>query len=67
MNSQFQMPSSRYVLPSFIEQSAYGTKETNPYAKLFEERIVFLGSQVDDVSANDIMAQLLVPVSYTHL
>lgn len=55
-----QMPQSRYVLPSFIEQSAYGTKETNPYAKLFEERIIFLGTQVDDTSANDIMAQLLV-------
>ena len=38
--SNFQMPSSRYVLPSFIEQSAQGTKETNPYSKLFEERII---------------------------
>lgn len=60
MTNGFQMPQSRYVLPSFIEQSAYGTKETNPYAKLFEERIIFLGTQVDDTSANDIMAQLLV-------
>lgn len=58
--NQSQMPSSRYVLPSFIEQSAQGTKETNPYSKLFEERIIFLGTQVDDTSANDIMAQLLV-------
>ncbi|WP_279192634.1 ATP-dependent Clp protease proteolytic subunit [Corynebacterium stationis] len=58
--SNIQMPSSRYVLPSFIEQSAQGTKETNPYSKLFEERIIFLGTQVDDTSANDIMAQLLV-------
>ncbi len=56
----FQMPNSRYVLPSFIEQSSFGTKETNPYSKLFEERIIFLGTQVDDTSANDIMAQLLV-------
>ncbi|HZK31926.1 MAG TPA: ATP-dependent Clp protease proteolytic subunit [Corynebacterium sp.] len=55
-----RMPESRYVLPSFIEQSSYGTKETNPYSKLFEERIIFLGTQVDDTSANDIMAQLLV-------
>ena len=35
-------------------------KESNPYNKLFEERIIFLGVQVDDASANDIMAQLLV-------
>ena len=55
-----RMPESRYVLPSFVEQSSYGTKETNPYSKLFEERIIFLGTQVDDTSANDIMAQLLV-------
>lgn len=55
-----QLPESRYVLPSFVEQSAYGVKESNPYNKLFEERIIFLGTQVDDASANDIMAQLLV-------
>lgn len=56
----FQMPSARYIVPSFVEQASYGTKESNPYNKLFEERIIFLGSQVDDTSANDIMAQLLV-------
>ena len=54
------MPSSRYILPSFVEHSSYGVKESNPYNKLFEERIIFLGTQVDDASANDIMAQLLV-------
>ena len=60
MSNEMHLPTARYVHPSFIEQSAYGTKETNPYAKLFEERIIFLGTQVDDTSANDIMAQLLV-------
>ena len=39
----FQMPSSRYVLPSFVERTSYGMKESNPYNKLFEERIIFLG------------------------
>ena len=53
-------PQSRYILPSFIEHSSYGVKESNPYNKLFEERIIFLGVQVDDASANDVMAQLLV-------
>ncbi|WP_243789507.1 ATP-dependent Clp protease proteolytic subunit [Saccharopolyspora gloriosae] len=57
--SSFQLPQSRYVLPSFVERTAYGVKESNPYNKLFEERIVFLGVQVDDASANDVMAQLL--------
>ncbi|MFL6182083.1 MAG: ATP-dependent Clp protease proteolytic subunit [Actinomycetes bacterium] len=50
---------SRYVLPSFVERTAYGVKEMNPYNKLFEERIIFLGVQIDDASANDVMAQLL--------
>jgi ATP-dependent Clp protease protease subunit len=58
--SQFHMPQSRYVLPSFVERTSYGMKESNPYNKLFEERIIFLGVQVDDASANDVMAQLLV-------
>ena len=49
----------RYVLPSFVERTSYGLKETTPYNKLFEDRIVFLGVQVDDTSANDVMAQLL--------
>ena len=35
----FQMPSSRYILPSFVERTSYGMKESNPYNKLFEERI----------------------------
>lgn len=49
----------RYVLPSFSERTSYGVKETNPYAKLFEDRIIFLGTPIDEASANDIMAQLL--------
>jgi ATP-dependent Clp protease protease subunit len=55
-----QSPDSRYILPSFEERTAYGYKRQDPYAKLFEDRIVFLGVQVDDASADDIMAQLLV-------
>ena len=54
------MPQSRYILPSFEERTAYGYKRQDPYAKLFEDRIIFLGVQVDDASADDVMAQLLV-------
>jgi ATP-dependent Clp protease, protease subunit len=50
---------SRYIIPSFVERTTYGVKEMNPYNKLFEERIIFLGVQIDDASANDVMAQLL--------
>ncbi|HEX9230674.1 MAG TPA: ATP-dependent Clp protease proteolytic subunit [Jatrophihabitantaceae bacterium] len=52
--------SARYVLPSFVERTNYGIKESNPYNKLFEERIIFLGAPIDDVVANDVMAQLIV-------
>ena len=52
-------PQARYILPSFVERTSYGVKESNPYNKLFEERIIFLGVQIDDASANDVMAQLL--------
>ncbi|MEY9953757.1 ATP-dependent Clp protease proteolytic subunit [Leifsonia sp. EB34] len=58
--SGVQAPGSRYILPSFEERTAYGYKRQDPYAKLFEDRIIFLGVQVDDASADDIMAQLLV-------
>jgi ATP-dependent Clp protease protease subunit len=54
------MPESRYILPTFEERTAYGYKRQDPYAKLFEDRIVFLGVQIDDASADDVMAQLLV-------
>src|SRR4051812_42371984 len=57
--SNLYQPQSRYILPSFIEKTSYGVKESNPYNKLFEERIIFLGVQIDDASANDVMAQLL--------
>jgi len=53
-------PAARYVLPQFEERTAYGFKRQDPYTKLFEDRIIFLGVQVDDASADDVMAQLLV-------
>jgi ATP-dependent Clp protease protease subunit len=53
-------PSARYVMPQFEERTAYGFKRQDPYTKLFEDRIIFLGVQVDEASADDVMAQLLV-------
>ena len=51
--------SARYVLPTIEEKTAYGFKRLDPYTKLFEERIIFLGQPIDDTVANDVMAQLL--------
>ncbi len=50
---------NRYVLPTIEEKTAYGTKHLDPYTKLFQERIIFLGQGIDDTVANDVMAQLL--------
>ncbi|MER7400568.1 ATP-dependent Clp protease proteolytic subunit [Streptomyces sp. NPDC000151] len=52
-------PTARYVLPEFTERTTQGTRTLDPYSKLLEERIVFLGTAIDDTSANDVMAQLL--------
>jgi len=54
------LPTARYIMPQFEERTAYGFKRQDAYSKLFEDRIVFLGVQVDDASADDVMAQLLV-------
>ena len=55
----FQEINSRYVLPTVEEKTAYGYKRQDPYTKLFEERIIFMGQPIDDTVANDVMAQLL--------
>ncbi|MEU5212828.1 ATP-dependent Clp protease proteolytic subunit [Streptomyces sp. NPDC020742] len=52
-------PTARYVLPEFTERTSQGTRTLDPYSKLLGERIVFLGTPVDDASANDVMAQLV--------
>lgn len=53
-------PQSRYVLPNIEEKTNYGTRVVDPYSKLFEQRIIFLGTPIDDTAANDIMSQMLI-------
>ena len=55
-------PMARYIVPEFRERTSNGERVHNPYTKLFEERIIFLGVQIDDASADDVMAQLLCHV-----
>ncbi|WP_369381243.1 ATP-dependent Clp protease proteolytic subunit [Streptomyces sp. cg36] len=52
-------PSARHVLPEFSERTSTGVRTLDPYGKLLEERIVILGTPVDDTSANDLMAQFM--------
>jgi ATP-dependent Clp protease protease subunit len=52
-------PSMNYYIPQWEERTSYGYRRIDPYAKLFEDRIIFLGTPISDDIANAIMAQLL--------
>jgi ATP-dependent Clp protease, protease subunit len=54
-----ERPTARYVLPEFTERTSNGVRTMDPYSKLLSERIVFLGTQVDETSANNVMAQFM--------
>src|ERR1700722_15175384 len=51
----------RSIIPTVIESSARGERAFDIYSLLLRERIVFLGSEVDDDVANVIIAQMLYP------
>jgi ATP-dependent Clp protease protease subunit len=59
-SSQFAIASiQNQVVPMVVEQSGKGERAFDIFSRLLRERIIFLGSQVDDTSANLIMSQLL--------
>ncbi|MBC9713424.1 ATP-dependent Clp protease proteolytic subunit [Streptomyces sp. TRM66268-LWL] len=49
----------QYTIPSVIERTAQGERVADIYSRLLSERIVFLGTEIDDGVANVIIAQLL--------
>jgi ATP-dependent Clp protease protease subunit len=50
---------SGYLIPSVIEQTGRGERAYDIYSRLLKDRIVFLGTPVDDGVANSVIAQLL--------
>ena len=50
---------TNYTIPNVWETTSRGERGYNIFDKLLKERIIFLGTQIDDVSANLVMAQLL--------
>nr|WP_280955883.1 ATP-dependent Clp protease proteolytic subunit [Aeromicrobium marinum] len=48
-----------YYIPQWEERTSYGFRRIDPYAKLFEDRIIFLGTPISDDVANAVIAQLL--------
>lgn len=53
-------PQMDYFIPQWEERTSYGVRRVDPYTKLFEDRIIFLGTPVTDDIANAVMSQLLV-------
>ena len=47
------------LVPYVIEQTSRGERSYDIYSRLLKERIIFLGEEVNDVSASVIVAQLL--------
>src|SRR5918911_3290801 len=52
-------PPSDYLVPVVVEQTNRGERSFDIYSRLLKERIVFLGTPLDDTVANLVMAQLL--------
>jgi ATP-dependent Clp protease protease subunit len=50
---------TNYMVPVVVEQTARGERSFDIYSRLLKERIVFLGTPIDDAVGNLIMAQLL--------
>lgn len=50
---------SQYLIPTVIEKTTFGERSYDIYSRLLQDRIIFLGTQVDDNVANVIIAQLL--------
>ena len=56
---QLTAPRAEYYIPQWEERTSYGVRRIDPFAKLFEDRIIFLGTPISDDIANAVMAQLL--------
>ncbi len=50
---------SNYLVPMVVEQTNRGERSYDIYSRLLKERIIFLGSAIDDTIANLVMAQML--------
>ncbi|WP_420112638.1 ClpP family protease [Pseudactinotalea sp.] len=50
---------SSYTIPSVVETTSQGQRASDVYSRLLSDRIVFLGTEIDDGVANTIIAQLI--------
>ena len=54
-----QLPVYNYLVPTVVEQTSRGERAFDLYSRLLKERIIFLGTPIDDTIANLLMAQLI--------
>ncbi len=54
-----QSPQAQFLIPTVVEKTHYGERAYDIYSRLLTDRIIFLGSPIDDGVANVIIAQLL--------
>jgi len=52
-------PQNQYLIPTVIEKTNYGERAYDIYSRLLKDRIIFLGTVIDDAVANTVIAQLL--------
>lgn len=55
-----------YLIPTVLEKTNYGERAYDIYSRLLKDRIIFLGSAIDDAVANTVIAQLLFLDSENH-
>lgn len=59
MPSSITSISNNYLVPTVIEKTTYGERAYDIYSRLLKDRIIILGTAIDDGVANTIVAQLL--------
>lgn len=55
----FEKITNQYLIPTVIEKTNYGERAYDIYSRLLKDRIIFLGTAIDDGVANAVIAQLL--------
>lgn len=50
---------SNFLIPTVIEKTSYGERAYDIYSRLLKDRIIFLGTAIDDAVSNTVIAQLL--------
>ncbi|MCG2693718.1 ATP-dependent Clp endopeptidase proteolytic subunit ClpP [Candidatus Parcubacteria bacterium] len=59
MSKEQIQPKSSYLIPTVIEKSQFGERAYDIYSRLLKDRIIFLGSPIDDAVANTVIAEFL--------